>query len=215
MMPSGNWSWTDGTSFDFNNWAKGEPKNITGNDCATLTISDGYWQTNDCFIEKPYICKVAKNTFEPSPTYPVYAYCPYPFIYFEPSHSCYGNGNMTGPLDWTTAEKYCEAFGGHLPSVHSKEEAMLLGCKLRIEHTFFYTSILDNVFAANSDFWTGAYSNDGGNTWKWSDGTKWDYNPWAQTYPFAKGNSCGVMWGGAIANFPCTEQHRPICKKSL
>uniref|UniRef100_A0A914Y9Z5 C-type lectin domain-containing protein n=1 Tax=Panagrolaimus superbus TaxID=310955 RepID=A0A914Y9Z5_9BILA len=103
MTPTGNWTWMDGTPLDFEEWAIGEPKNITGNNCAALSINDGFWRSESCFTTKPYICNVEKSSFEPSPTtptipastlpskYPIYANCSFPFIYFEPSHSCYGH----------------------------------------------------------------------------------------------------------------------------
>uniref|UniRef100_A0A914YSS5 C-type lectin domain-containing protein n=1 Tax=Panagrolaimus superbus TaxID=310955 RepID=A0A914YSS5_9BILA len=208
---SGNWTWTDGTSLNFVNWAKGEPQNITGNDCAALSITDGLWRSDDCFKAKPYICNVDKSFYEPSTTTttttttttpattaPAYAKCPDPFIYFEPTESCYGVGNWTGPLTWEVAEKYCEAFGAHLASVHSSEEAYFMRY---------------NYYVAGTNFWIGAFSNDGGLTWKWSDGTSWDYNPWAQGYPNTHKSACGQMLGGAISDQPCIYTYRPICKK--
>uniref|UniRef100_A0AC35FDL6 C-type lectin domain-containing protein n=1 Tax=Panagrolaimus sp. PS1159 TaxID=55785 RepID=A0AC35FDL6_9BILA len=101
-------------------------------------------------------------------------------------------------MNWELAEKYCQTFGGHLSSVHSFEEAMFLA------YSFYIT---------NANFWTGAFSNDGGLTWKWSDGTTWDYN--ASGRPSMHQSACGIMWGGQIGDFPCTDINRVLCKKSF
>uniref|UniRef100_A0A914YFY5 C-type lectin domain-containing protein n=1 Tax=Panagrolaimus superbus TaxID=310955 RepID=A0A914YFY5_9BILA len=101
-------------------------------------------------------------------------------------------------MTWENAEKYCQAFGGHLSSIHSYEEAQFLGY---------------NVYISNTNFWTGAFSNDGGLTWKWSDGTPWNYDPWASGRPTTHQSACGMMWGGVIGDYPCTNSYRVICKK--
>uniref|UniRef100_A0AC34FPZ3 C-type lectin domain-containing protein n=1 Tax=Panagrolaimus sp. ES5 TaxID=591445 RepID=A0AC34FPZ3_9BILA len=204
---SGNWSWTDGTPFNFEDWAKGEPQNISGNNCAGLSITDGLWKSDDCFKAKPYICKVDKSFFDPTTTsttvkattkYQSFTRCPNQFFfYFEPTKSCYGVGNFTGPFTWESAEKYCEAFGAHLMSLHSSEEAYFLR----------YT-----VFVSHIPYWSGAFSSDGGLIWEWSDGTPWDYNPWFGGYPNLHKTACGLMWGGAMTDHPCTEIFQPICK---
>uniref|UniRef100_A0A914PIG3 C-type lectin domain-containing protein n=1 Tax=Panagrolaimus davidi TaxID=227884 RepID=A0A914PIG3_9BILA len=171
MMPGGNWTWTDGTPLDFTDWDNGEPENITGNNCAGQSINGGIWKTDDCYKTKPYICKVDKTFFDPPPQttkYPIYANCPFPFTYFQPTHSCYGVGNYTGPLNWTLGQQHCEAFGANLTSIHSVEELLFLGSLVFIGHNLY---------------WTGAFSIDGGNSWKWADGSPWDYNSWANGYP--------------------------------
>uniref|UniRef100_A0A914PM20 C-type lectin domain-containing protein n=1 Tax=Panagrolaimus davidi TaxID=227884 RepID=A0A914PM20_9BILA len=208
MMPSGNWTWMDGTPLDFTDWAPGEPKNVTGNNCATLSINDGYWRSENCFKTKPYICKVDKSFYEPSTTpittttsgYPAFVQCPYPFAYFQPTHSCYGVGSLTVPSNWSVAEQYCLGYGGHLASIHSVQEINFLASYL---------------YVSSTQYWTGAFSNDGGKTWKWSDETPWDYNPWAGQYPNMKSNACGFLWGSAIGDTPCSTLFRMICKKQL
>uniref|UniRef100_A0AC34FE61 C-type lectin domain-containing protein n=1 Tax=Panagrolaimus sp. ES5 TaxID=591445 RepID=A0AC34FE61_9BILA len=202
MMPSGNWSWIDGTPLDFVDWAKGEPQNITGHNCAAESISDGFWRSDDCFKLKPYVCKADKTFFEPATTtttkYPVYANCSYPYIYFEPTHSCYGVGNFTGPMNWTQGEQYCQHYGAHLASIHSYDELYYLG---------------SFVYNAHFDFWIGAFSIDGGNSWEWSDRSSWDFNPWSPGWPKMHSNACGLLWSPAIGDQPCDAIRQIICKK--
>ena len=59
---------------------------------------------------------------------------------------------------WFAAEAHCLAEGGHLPSVHSKQEEEFL-IKL----------------SKGKAFWLGAFPNSNGTGWVWNDGTPWTY----------------------------------------
>uniref|UniRef100_A0AC34F046 C-type lectin domain-containing protein n=1 Tax=Panagrolaimus sp. ES5 TaxID=591445 RepID=A0AC34F046_9BILA len=201
LMPGGNWTWTDGTKFDFSAWDSSEPKNATGNNCVTLSLSNGLWKADDCFKLKPFVCKIDKSFYEPSTTsYPVYANCTYPFTYFEPTHSCYGVGNWTDPLNWTQGEQYCLGYNGHLTSIHSYQEQDFL----RALH-----------YMLQQPIWTGAISYDGGIKWEWSDGTIWDYNPWSSDSPSLNTSACGELWAVGLFDYPCSAIARIICKVKL
>ena len=115
------WLWTDGTLFNYTAWSPSEPKNLTGEACAAMSIADGTWSAQECFKLKPSVCKVDKGAGPP------FVHCPFGWIYFQPSDSCYGMSGYAGqtaPLqtNWTSAELQCQAYGGHLPSIHSQEE---------------------------------------------------------------------------------------------
>uniref|UniRef100_A0AC35FVP5 C-type lectin domain-containing protein n=1 Tax=Panagrolaimus sp. PS1159 TaxID=55785 RepID=A0AC35FVP5_9BILA len=132
--------------------------------------------------------------------YPIYENCTKPFTYFEPSHSCYGVGNFTGPMNWSSGEIYCEQYGAHLASIHSYDELYFLGSMVNIGHTAL---------------WVGAFSNDGGKTWAWSDRSVWDYNPFYNGYPKLQISACGRVWSAGIVDEVCTDLSQIICKKSL
>uniref|UniRef100_A0A914PQ96 C-type lectin domain-containing protein n=1 Tax=Panagrolaimus davidi TaxID=227884 RepID=A0A914PQ96_9BILA len=204
LMPGGNWTWMDGTPVDFTDWDKGEQKNVSGNNCAALNLNNGIWKAHDCFKEKPFVCKVEKSHFEvtttTTTTYPTYANCTYPFMYFEPTHSCYGYGNWAGPMNWTQSEQYCLGYGGHLTSIRSYEEEHFL---IAI-HYILYQPI-----------WTGAISYDGGIKWEWSDGSTWDYNPWASSSPYMNTSACGELWAVGLVDHYCSEITRIVCKVKL
>uniref|UniRef100_A0AC34FQR2 C-type lectin domain-containing protein n=1 Tax=Panagrolaimus sp. ES5 TaxID=591445 RepID=A0AC34FQR2_9BILA len=124
-MPGEKWTWTDGTTTDFIDWALKEPKNITGTNCATLSLTDGLWRADDYFSIKAL------------------HYMAYDFV------------------------------------------------------------------------WTGAFSNDNGKTWKWSDNTKWDFNPWMTGYPSIKTSAYGKLWGGGLQDDRGSNKYRIVCKKQL
>uniref|UniRef100_A0A914QI39 C-type lectin domain-containing protein n=1 Tax=Panagrolaimus davidi TaxID=227884 RepID=A0A914QI39_9BILA len=204
LMQNKNWTWMDNSIFNFSNWAPNEPKNATGNNCAALNLSDGLWRAEDCFKSKPYICYVNESYYIPSTTpYPAYVNCPWPLIYFQPTHSCYGinswDSNTT--TTWNNAEKYCESIfkGGHLVSVHSSEEL------------YFFDKI---ELAMHTHLWSGLYSDDNTLTWKWSDCSPFDFSPWATGNPKAGGGTCTIM-GDRIWNDNCDLQRRALCKVKL
>ena len=63
---SGNFAWSDGTPWDFSNWAPSEPNNNGGidiEDCVQMFMSDRENQWNDlrCNSERTFVCKKGKN----------------------------------------------------------------------------------------------------------------------------------------------------------
>ncbi|XP_023509840.1 proteoglycan 3-like [Equus caballus] len=47
--------WTDGSSWDYENWAPGEPGNGRGG-CVALSSRDGHWRRAPCETRMPFIC---------------------------------------------------------------------------------------------------------------------------------------------------------------
>uniref|UniRef100_A0AC35FYX8 C-type lectin domain-containing protein n=1 Tax=Panagrolaimus sp. PS1159 TaxID=55785 RepID=A0AC35FYX8_9BILA len=121
LMKPPTWNWTDGSTFDFTDWKKGEPQNTSGNNCAVLSMTDGYWSAQDCFMQKPFVCKVPST-----PNYPLNYNCSAGWFYFAQTHSCYGANAFAFRSNWTAAEKYCKDSGAILPSIHSYAEFQLI-----------------------------------------------------------------------------------------
>uniref|UniRef100_A0A914QGB2 C-type lectin domain-containing protein n=1 Tax=Panagrolaimus davidi TaxID=227884 RepID=A0A914QGB2_9BILA len=193
-MTPGNWSWTDDTTFDFKDWAPKEPQNLSMN-CAALAIQNGYWASSDCFKTKPYVCEISAT-----PSYPAYMNCTEGWVYFEPTHSCYGHdGYSTQTGTWTVAENYCQKQSAHLPSLHSYDEARFLSTT--------------SHFIGNAFLWTGLYSNDNEVSWKWSDRSPVDYHPWGSGYPKLNVSSCAYLYNNAIYDTNCSSSLYFVCKK--
>lgn len=153
-MVQNEWEWTDKSGFDFVDWKKGEPRNVTGINCASASKKNGYWRAENCFKLKPFVCRILNSiettttkstTTTPltttvpfttssdvtvSPTspiyYPIMKNCYYGWTYFEQTKSSYCYYPEVN-LDWQGGENYCQKIGGHLTSVHSYEEMTLLG----------------------------------------------------------------------------------------
>ncbi|XP_041495547.1 proteoglycan 3-like [Microtus oregoni] len=47
--------WTDGSCWDFGNWAPGQPGNGGGH-CVTLCTTGGHWQRASCKTRLPFVC---------------------------------------------------------------------------------------------------------------------------------------------------------------
>ena len=125
----GNWTWIDQSPYDFHQWGTTLSPNVTMN-CAAMKRDNGNgdWDTNDCFIMKPSVCKFAPA---PTPTNKPYSECPENWFYFEPTHSCYGIDDRDAKGNWNAAESICVKYGFHLVSIQSYDEAKFVGSKFR------------------------------------------------------------------------------------
>uniref|UniRef100_A0A914QCN9 C-type lectin domain-containing protein n=1 Tax=Panagrolaimus davidi TaxID=227884 RepID=A0A914QCN9_9BILA len=219
-MAPGNWSWTDNTAFDFKDWAPKEPQNLSMN-CATVTIQNGLWASSDCFKTKPYVCEtitLIPPTTAPvstTPSYPAYMNCTEGWLYFEPTHSCYGhNGYNSKAGTWTEAEQYCEKQNAHLPSLHSYDEMRFLTSeKYYIKQNLKFKFLATSHFTNDAGLWIGLTSNDNEVTWKWSDGSPVDYLPWGSGYPRLNVSSCVTLFNNRIYDVNCATGYYFICKK--
>jgi hypothetical protein len=56
-LSDGSWQWADGATFDFADWATGQPSN---GDCVALALpGPGGWITRDCSLEATFICEAS------------------------------------------------------------------------------------------------------------------------------------------------------------
>ena len=104
----GTYVWSDGTSFNFAKWTKGEPNNRGGNeDCIHTNWGHGSsWNDVPCSYKYNYICKFSKPKDKDQ------------FVNYGDDRYSISNTKKT----WQEAEKDCVSNGGHLASIHSKEE---------------------------------------------------------------------------------------------
>ena len=61
-----SWRWSDGTAWDYTNWASGAPNDAGGvEDCARMfEDSDrGQWNDRVCSNMRTFVCKKGKNTY--------------------------------------------------------------------------------------------------------------------------------------------------------
>uniref|UniRef100_A0AC34FKQ1 C-type lectin domain-containing protein n=1 Tax=Panagrolaimus sp. ES5 TaxID=591445 RepID=A0AC34FKQ1_9BILA len=206
-----SWNWTDGTNFDFNQWNKGEPQNISSSSCSAVSVAEGYWTTQDCFMSKSFVCETP-NFFTATllPTtpssYPLNGNCSMGWFYIPQAHACYGANGGNHYLSWNAAQNYCESIGATLPSIHSFAEVQ-------------YLYSLISAFWRN--LWTGIFSVDGGKIWKNADGTPADflkYGTWCEGHPFknVSGERCAAIFRPCYVDFDCTSTiFDATCKKSL
>ena len=157
-----------------------KPDNV--NDCASLTLSHGEYvfEDNNCFETVAPVCQkggfLATTTSPPSPisTATTLPECPLDWAKFE--RSCFQY--FPTYMNWVAAEMKCIAFGGHLASVHSKEENDFL------ESTFSNVIDIDN--GGFEYIWIGGQIGVYPGYWNqftWIDGSNTDYVNWVSGQP--------------------------------
>ncbi|XP_061692200.1 galactose-specific lectin nattectin-like isoform X2 [Syngnathoides biaculeatus] len=58
-VEDGEFLWTDGSPFDFDDWANNRPRINTDQDCAEINFRDGPWNDLRCGARRSFVC--AKN----------------------------------------------------------------------------------------------------------------------------------------------------------
>uniref|UniRef100_A0A914Q700 C-type lectin domain-containing protein n=1 Tax=Panagrolaimus davidi TaxID=227884 RepID=A0A914Q700_9BILA len=185
------WTWLNESPFDFSDWEKGEPQNISMSNCGAVILQNGRWKSDDCYKEKPFVCLVKPDanpvmsttstsgpttTLTPTTTTtkkPKPKSCPVSWQYYNTTGYCY---IVLGGEFWQDAEQRCVISGGHLVSIHSLEEDL-------------YVTHLVSGAPAHGLYgvWIGLYTEDSNRNWKWTDGTPFDYHNWRADYPVNTG----------------------------
>lgn len=79
-------------------------------------------------------------------------------------------------VNYDYAKAVCEKMGGHLASIHNKDEQ---------------DAIYNLISGKNAAFWLGGSDSEAEGVWKWEDGTPWDYDKWAEGEP---NNDTTYLW---------------------
>jgi len=137
-----DFKWLDESAVSYTNWFEREPNNYHNEDAVELHHNK--WNDRDTSGKLPPVCKVKK-----APTK-----CWKNFCYFKGS-----------PMKWVEAKSYCELLGGHLTSIHSKEENDVVAnvCK-----GVCYIGLSDEVVE---------------NNFMWLDGSAVSYTNWFEREP--------------------------------
>ncbi|XP_040027915.2 macrophage mannose receptor 1 isoform X1 [Gasterosteus aculeatus] len=158
------YSWMDGSSVVFQRWDEDQPR-FQRNDenCAVITPSMGFWHVYNCGYEHRSICK--RSSAPPAnatvaPTVPPKGGCPQNWKQFE--SKCYIIVNNQKET-WPGAKAQCQAIGGNLASILSRQVQVFLTAQL--------------AEAPATGLWIGMYNVRGGSD-LWTDGRPKRYNNW-------------------------------------
>uniref|UniRef100_A0A914Q5D5 C-type lectin domain-containing protein n=1 Tax=Panagrolaimus davidi TaxID=227884 RepID=A0A914Q5D5_9BILA len=176
----GNWSWIDGTPFNYADWMKGQPENVSTSNCATSSFTNSLWTAEDCFKNKSFVCLIPSMTVTTttirSTTHKPYK-CEDGWTLFESSGFCYKaftNMNMT----WQDSEDFCITNNSaHLTSIHSKEENDFIADLAR------QAIPRSRVDCGYYQSWIGLFTVTENEIWLWSDNTTIDYLGWSSGEP--------------------------------
>uniref|UniRef100_A0AC35F411 C-type lectin domain-containing protein n=1 Tax=Panagrolaimus sp. PS1159 TaxID=55785 RepID=A0AC35F411_9BILA len=105
-----NWSWMDGTPWDFNDWDIKQPINVSNTNCGAMTIQSQRWISDDCIKEKPFVCLVKIHEATTTTTAPLP--CPNTWTYFNETKFCYKA--IEKSTTWWDAEMTCVNQTSHL-----------------------------------------------------------------------------------------------------
>jgi hypothetical protein len=95
--------------------------------------------------------------------------------------------------DWNEAKSICQGSGGHISSITSQEEQ-------------------DRMSDIKSGFWLGATNIEDGETWKWDDGSPWNYTNWADGHPTLYGNCAYMSYDSKWKTTSCSRLRLYFCK---
>ncbi|XP_076033572.1 macrophage mannose receptor 1-like isoform X5 [Oratosquilla oratoria] len=159
-------SWVDGSTFDFVNWAVDEPNNYHDQeDCMSFySFDNGYWNDMNCGNSFGRICKRPHGSTKPppSPTPPPVGQCPQGWIRLRGKCHYFSGQNVTASFEM--ARDACRALDpkSDLVSIHSEAESGFM------------------TLLAGSDtsgVWIGLRKESG--TFVWTDNSVVDYTNWA------------------------------------
>jgi hypothetical protein len=173
----GNWSWSDGTPWNFVDFGKED--NISN--CGALQLQNGKWIPANCLDVKPFSCLVNLEASVPITTSKPTT-CLDTWTYY--SGYCYRL--FVDASTWLEAEDRCKVDGAHLDSIHNEDE------NLFVANFANYPGA--NVCDARKQIWTGLYTEDSkALKWKWTDGTPYDYKNWFPGFPIPGESNCAYM----------------------
>ncbi|XP_068507708.1 secretory phospholipase A2 receptor-like isoform X1 [Syngnathus scovelli] len=193
-------TWSNGLKVVYENITYHHPWTFNVSSCAYVNQGGiglpGMWRSGSCGSSLPYMCKrplkcpAGQACSRKGDSYVFKAVTTSDcndgnFVY---GNHCYAYEKMY--KSWEDAEKFCLTRGGHLVSVHSREEAKFVHDHARGWYP-----------------WLGLRKNN--NTFEWSDGTDYDYKEWEGKKPV----KCACPTSrGLLNDCPCTEERPFVCK---
>uniref|UniRef100_A0AC34FQC9 C-type lectin domain-containing protein n=1 Tax=Panagrolaimus sp. ES5 TaxID=591445 RepID=A0AC34FQC9_9BILA len=197
-----NWQYTDSSTVDYISWV--DPFYPSHNGFKCVRTSGIQFTNIDCSTVLTVFCKKASNNAiittpsvitTPKPN----GNCLNGWSYNSKTQFCYF---VTYAGNFSTMEDYCKTFkNGHLSSFHDADE-------------FSYLNSLAHV-QGNYNRWVGLYSDDNAMSWQFTDGTPFDYRPWASGYPQRNQNACASSYSYYLQlwnAYPCSSEFSGVCK---
>uniref|UniRef100_A0A8C0UYV8 Macrophage mannose receptor 1-like n=1 Tax=Cyanistes caeruleus TaxID=156563 RepID=A0A8C0UYV8_CYACU len=183
----GKYLWTDGSIFDYSNWARGFPfRDIT--DCISMTKRSvdnaGLWENTDCQHKKSYICQMDSGN---APDFD--------FVH-------YGNSSyliIPSKMNWEEARKACQEKSSELASIFD-----------------YYSNIflLLQAVQYGEPLWIGLNSNMSYGYYIWTNKRKLNFSEWDYGEPKQKIACVYLALSGSWKTAHCDEKYLPVCKKS-
>ncbi|XP_063953416.1 macrophage mannose receptor 1-like isoform X1 [Lytechinus pictus] len=194
---SGQYKWVDSHPVWYTNWGQGEPSQGSGEGCVAVGL--GGWDDHSCSDQLGALCKYSRVPIPTNhPDLP--GTCPESWISY--GSDCYFFSSAAAErTSWPTAEYICRQGGGHLASIHSKQENEWIRNRLAQEFP---------------DAWIG-FEATPSTAFAWSDDTPVDYTNWNPGEPnsnFLGDEDCAEMYleTGKWNDLDCLTLQGYVCK---
>ncbi|XP_034003884.1 macrophage mannose receptor 1 [Trematomus bernacchii] len=195
--------WSDGSSFEFENWAFGEPNNHNDDEhCAEVHSYYGrHWNDRQCESYNDWICQIRKGVTpkpEPVKLTQVYNITEDGWIICNDTQYLINNDN----LDMEAARAFCKKGFGDLAVITGESERKFLWKQVAKTGGQFYIGLSVNLDKSFS----------------WIDGSPVSYTAWEQNEPnFANNDeNCVTLYSsmGYWNDINCGLELPSICKRS-
>ncbi|XP_039267956.2 macrophage mannose receptor 1-like isoform X2 [Styela clava] len=203
----GKYTWSDGTTLSYINWAENEPNNKNNNeDCVAFNShkSPPAWNDGNCNTLRSWMCQINRGAVIPdmtNVTTPAPINCgDSSWVYFN--GSCY-YFSQRERLTYYDARDSCMEKGGDLVSIHSMNEQDFLHVQIQRQSTM--------------EWWIGLDSNTRDREFLWTDGTPANFYMWGEKEPndVNRQEQCVQMYQteGQWNDVNCGKRYGYICKR--
>ncbi|KAM4705171.1 macrophage mannose receptor 1 [Rhinophrynus dorsalis] len=184
----GNYKWTNGERVLFTHWDSEMPGRKRG--CVVMKTGKkgGLWDVVNCEEKTKFVCKKWAEGVTPPPiptTTPVPT-CPAAWKTSDTISSCYKVylREKEDRKSWHESRNFCQAVGGDLVSINSKEEETLI------------SQMLTKLGIYGDVLWVGLTLSDSEGGFTWTDGSPMSYENWAYGEPnnFEDQELCGEIY---------------------
>nr|XP_049618946.1 lymphocyte antigen 75 isoform X1 [Syngnathus scovelli] len=196
---SQNLTWSDGETMNHTNWASKQLESAGVASCAYVKQGGvgepGKWRSGSCLSSLAYMCKRPLNcpTCSPKSGPAIVTTSDCHENTFHYGDYCYHYEKTVKTFE--DAEKFCLAWGGHLASVHSQQEAQFV-----YDHSQTSQSAFVGLKKEDDD------------VYEWSDGTTYDYSKWQDN---GTAEDCAFPNSvGKLSASSCTTQRPFVCKRA-
>ncbi|XP_033624642.1 macrophage mannose receptor 1-like [Asterias rubens] len=206
---NGDYSWSDGTPLDYNNWDTNQPDDSSGSEQCAEYRTTGFWNDQNCGAPQPFVCKKPKDSVGPvthAPATPKEGGC-MDSSWLKVHSKCYKvfDGAADNAKTFDDARKTCQQFrNGDIATILNPETQAVLTADLIFPQT---------------DVWIGLTDRGQGILFYWADGTPLDYTNWMAFNPSlndADGQECVKMsrnpvHPGKWDDVFCREKYGYVC----
>ncbi|KAG5285389.1 hypothetical protein AALO_G00002830 [Alosa alosa] len=209
--PNVGYTWSDGSSSSFTNWAPEEPNNKNNmENCALVYFSSMTWNDFACERNLKFICEIRKGMtpLESNVTIPSYNVTEDGWIEFD-GHQYYIKKYRMEQME--DAQKICKKGHGDLAVIDSEAERLFLWKQIQKAYRGFYIGLKIDLDQ---------------NT-EWMDGTPVDFQRWDENQPnfvsndetCVKMDSSFGLWSvtncGKTLGFICERHETPAANATL